>query len=545
MGAEIVPDSTNPPAPQRFPVLVVEDDAAIRKMISRTLSSREYTVTTASSMEEALHALKDLATPILVVDQNLAGGPSGIDLVETMRNVRSDFEAILVTAHADVDSLTRSLRLGFFRCVLKPFRSEDLVAAVEGAANRLFLRLDLRARKKELEARNTELEELVRELRALQEQRLLGERLASIGRLAAGVAHEINTPLSSVTANLALIAEELQRWGTSVPGVDIVSEMLTDAREASERVRVIVRDLRTFSRAEAEHVGAVDLQRTIEASINMVYNEIRHRARLVKDYGPTADVEANAARVGQVVLNLLLNAAQAIPEGDVSRHEIRIVTRNSGDQVVFEVHDNGVGMSPAELENIFDPFFTTKPVGIGTGLGLSICHGIVTTYGGKIEVESVAGKGSKFRVWLPASKTKPRDASIAPAQVSPRGRVLVLDDDLSFLRAMKRMLSRDHDVETASDARATLARLEAGEKFDAIICDLMMPDMTGMEFHEQLSKTSPECAAGIVFVTGGTFTAGAQEFLDRVPNVRFNKPFEPAQIRAVLGDRLRAANPVG
>jgi len=534
------PDSTTPPSPDRYPVVVVEDDEAIRLLVARQLSAHGYRVIAEASAEKALATIEELPPPILVVDKNLTG-MTGLDLVEALRKVRHDFEAILVTAHADVGSLSRSIELGFFRCLLKPYTSQDLIAAVSGAANRLFLRLDLREHRLELEARNAELETKVRELEEARHQRMLGDRLASIGRLAAGVAHEINTPLSTIVALLALMTEELGRG----PSMDraALRDMLADARQGADRVRAVVRDLKTLSRADEDRVGAVDLRQVIEATINMAFTEIRHRARLVKDFGETKQAHGNQARLGQVVLNLLLNAAEAIAEGDASRNEIRIVTRDDGpDRVVIEVRDTGSGIPQAVLERVFDPFFTTKPVGVGTGLGLSISHSIVKGYGGDITAESTPGKGSTFRVTLPAASTVALEADGAepPASKGTPLRVLVVDDDALFLGVMRRVLGRDHEVVAITSAREALARMRAGDRFDAILSDLMMPDMTGMDFHAELARTGLADADAMIFLTGGTFTPSAQDFLDRVPNLRLAKPFDLQQLRALLMTKRRA-----
>ena len=543
MGTPIpLPDSTNPPSPDRFPIVVVEDDEAIRTLVSKVLGAQGYVVHTETTVEKALVRLKGLPAPILVVDKNLPG-LTGIDLVETLRSARHDFEAILMTAHADVESLSRALHLGVFRCVLKPFHNEELSAAVAGAANRLFLRIDLRARKADLEARNAELEASLAKLHEAQQARMLGERLASIGRLAAGVAHEINTPLSSVLANLALMGEALAKVADAGVVTSELDEMLRDARAAADRVRVIVRDLKTFSRGDEERVGPVAIRPIIEATINMAYNEIRHRARLVKDYGESCRVHANEARLGQVVLNLLLNAAQAIPPGDEGSneagHEIRVVTRDEDETVLIEVKDTGSGIPKDVLERIFEPFFTTKPIGIGTGLGLSICHSIVTGFGGTIDVDSVVGFGTRVRVHLP----KGRALSIHPtASPEPppvrRARVLAVDDDAQFLRTIARVLGRENEVVQAGGGREALERLSSGEKFDAILCDLMMPEMTGMDLHAELCRIAPGEAAAMIFLTGGTFTPEAQAFLESVPNPRLSKPFDLKEMRRTVAEAV-------
>jgi signal transduction histidine kinase len=473
-------------------------------------------------------------------------GMSGTEFVERLREERHDVEVVLMTAYADVTTLVASMRLGVFRCVLKPFQQSDLLSAVAGAANRLALRLDLRARTRELEERNAQLEETVALLRHADERRTLGERLASIGRLAAGVAHEINTPLAAAIANMALVAEELPKLVTEDdPRRTFIKDALADARGAADRVRIIVRDLKTFSRGDDETIGPVDVRGVVEAALNMVKNEIRHRARLVKDYGPTPAVKANEARLGQVVLNLLLNAAQAIPEGDAPHNEIRIVTATSGERVALEVHDTGSGMPPEVVARIFDPFYTTKPVGFGTGLGLSICHGIVAAFGGHIQVESRPGYGSTFRVLLPmASEARHEAPRAIPAGDAPRARVLAIDDDVLIVNVLKRVLGSSCDLEAVTSVRAARAFL-ADREFDVILCDLMMPDMTGMDLHEELMARSPRLAESMIFLTGGTFTPRAQAFLDGVPNLRLEKPFDPQQLRDLVRERApqRAVTP--
>jgi len=370
--------------------------------------------------------------------------------------------------------------------------------------------------------------------------------MASVGTLAAGVAHEINNPLAAICANLELMSKTVGDLAAE-PGMDhrldeVVDE-LRDARDGAERVRQIIRDLKIFSRApDEERRGPVEVQRVLESSLRMAWNEIRHRARLIKDYGPVPPVDANEARLGQVFLNLIVNAAQAIPEGDAEHNAVRVVTGvDAAGRVSVAVSDTGTGIAPENLSRIFDAFFTTKAIGVGTGLGLSICHRIVGGLGGEIEVESERGKGTTFRVLLPPSSAE-TEAPRAPLPVSAatrRGRVLIVDDEIMFAKAIGRSIAQEHDVSLAGSAGDALARLRGGQRFDVIICDLMMPQMTGMELHAELARLAPEQAARIVFVTGGAFTAGARAFLDAVPNQRIEKPFETQQLRAVLNDRIR------
>ncbi|HSP78104.1 MAG TPA: response regulator [Myxococcaceae bacterium] len=384
---------------------------------------------------------------------------------------------------------------------------------------------------------------LVRDLtehKQLQARLMLADRMASLGTLAAGIAHEINNPLAFTLSNLGHLEEEvLPRLELPAGEQEELHKLLSDAMLGATRVRDIVRQLKMFSRAE-EQVRAepVDVHRVLESVIGMAWNELRHRARLVRDYSERSFVDADEGRLGQVFLNLIVNAAQAIPEGHVERNELRIVTRRLAGEVVVEVRDTGAGMPAEHLARVFEPFFTTKPVGMGTGLGLSICHGIITRSGGRMEVESEQGRGSTFRVILPAATSSQRAATppAAPVRsVAPRrGRLLVVDDEPMIGMAIRRMLQREHEVVALTSAREALARILGGEHFDVILCDVMMPEMSGMELHEELTRCAPGLADRMVFLTGGAFTPQAREFLARVKNPQREKPFSSQELRELV-----------
>ena len=376
-------------------------------------------------------------------------------------------------------------------------------------------------------------------------QLMLADRMVSIGTLAAGVAHEINNPLAYLIAALDFIEREMKSVRERLPPAqsEEVVEALAEAREGAERVRHVARDLRTFARIDGERRSRVDVRNVMESSINMAFSEIKYRARFVKDYGATPQVLGNEGRLGQVFLNLLINAAQAIPEGHTQENEIRVTTRtdNQGHAIV-EVRDSGSGIPPEIVKRIFDPFFTTKPPGVGTGLGLSICRNIVTTMGGDIHVESEVHRGTVFRVILPTAPAFVNDEPPAgPVSVPQgrRGRVLVVDDESSIGAGVRRLLAPEHDVTVLTSAREARAKIADGERFDVILCDLIMPEMTGMDLHQELSTLALDQAQRMVFLTGGAFTSRAQQFLDRVSNMRLEKPFDAGSLRALVGSLLR------
>jgi PAS domain S-box-containing protein len=386
----------------------------------------------------------------------------------------------------------------------------------------------------------------ITEQRQMQERLLLTDRMSSMGTLTAGVAHEINNPLSYVMANLGLLIEDLPRIvaDQGEQRAREISQILDDMRDGTERVRRIVRDLKVFSRPDPTPNGPVDVRRVIEFAINMAWNEIRHRARLTKDYGNVPLVQANETELGQVFLNLLVNAAQAIREGDVDRNEIRITTTpGPGDAVTVEFRDTGCGIPASLVSRIFDPFFTTKPIGMGTGLGLSVCHGIVAKLGGQIHVESEVGRGSSFRVVLRRAtaevRTSARPATRPPSD-HPRSSVLIVDDEPLVAHGIRRMVERDHNAHVCTSGQEALRAIAEGPGFDVILCDLMMPVMTGMDLHEELTRIDPGLAEKVIFMSGGAFTPRAREFLDRVPNQRFEKPIDFGTLRAGIRALLRS-----
>jgi len=280
-----------------------------------------------------------------------------------------------------------------------------------------------RAQDDELRRRNAELEAVQAQMRASQEQLIHTEKLASIGQLAAGIAHEINNPMGYVQSNLETLVTYTQHLLALIEGyerltpappneaiqdmrrrfdIDFVRtdlpQLLTESREGAERVRQIVKDLKDFSRSDASEAWKLaDLHRGLDSTVNIVWNELKYKAKLVKQFGNLPYVRCVPSELNQVFLNLLVNAGHAIEQNGT----ITLRTHVVDGFAAIEIQDDGSGIAPEQLEKIFQPFYTTKPAGKGTGLGLSISQGIVHKHGGRIEVESALGAGTTFRVLLP------------------------------------------------------------------------------------------------------------------------------------------------
>jgi signal transduction histidine kinase len=507
-------------------VLILEDMESDAELLLRALrqGGRQVAFERVETAADMNRALSDGTWDVIISDYSMPtfDAPSALSL---MRGRGMDLPFIIVSGTVGEEIAVEAMRAGVHDYFLKGKLGPRLVAAIE----REMREASFRAERKRM-----------------QEQLTISDRMVSMGTLAAGVAHEINNPLASVMANLDLVMRGVTDLTSRLGGTPELEELgdeLHDAREGAERIRNIVRDLKIFSRSEEDPKGAVDVQRVMESTLRMAWNEIRHRARLVRRYGQVPLVEASESRLGQVFLNLVVNAAQAIPEGRSDSNEIRIVTTsNLQGQVVVEVGDTGPGMTQEILEKLFQPFFTTKPVGIGTGLGLSICYRIVSDLGGSIQVSSEVGKGTVVKVVLPPAGEKAVATVppvVMPRALSKRGKILVIDDEPMLVKVVQRTLASEHDVTGIQGAEAALTRIAAGERFDVILCDLMMPQMTGMDLHAELSKVAPEQAASMVFLTGGAFTMRARTFLDQVPNQRVEKPFDATHLRALINDRVR------
>jgi two-component system, cell cycle sensor histidine kinase and response regulator CckA len=391
----------------------------------------------------------------------------------------------------------------------------------------------------------------ISEQKRLQRQLEHADRLASVGIMAAGVAHEVNNPLTFILSNTRFALNEMRghqaelRAAGRTPGTEWAAEVevaLSDALNGIERVRRIVADLKGFCRNSPGTTAAVDLHEVLEHALEMADTELSPRAVIVRKFGAPPLVEAESTRLEQVFLNILLNAAHAMPVdgGDANQVTIRTTTDYSG-RALVEVGDTGPGMSPEVLKRVFEPFFTTKDAGQGTGLGLSICHGIIKSIGGEIEIESRPGIGTMVRVVLPAAHSSPVEQTRPLEPTAPaglRGYLLVVDDEPMMRTCVSRLLEDEHAVTCPKTATEALALIDGGMRFDLILCDVMMPGLSGIDLHGQLLSRYPDQARRMAFMTGGVFTPRAVEFMRLVPNRRIDKPFDPSQLNGLVRDML-------
>jgi signal transduction histidine kinase len=375
----------------------------------------------------------------------------------------------------------------------------------------------------------------VTERRALHAKALQGDRLVALGRVAAGIAHEINNPLAYIVANIDFALERVAEGGPLANAE--LRLALEEARSGATTVRAIAGDLRALARSDERGESTADVAEALRNSVSLARHEIRQRARLETSIAAMPRVSGSASRLAQVFLNLLINAAQAIPEGAAEANAVRASAHvDAAGRACVEIRDSGSGISADVLPRIFDPFFTTKQGQAGTGLGLSISHAIVTTLGGEIEVETELGKGTCFRVVLPPMDAPRVEAAptIArgPTSTSPK-RVLVIDDEPFVAKSVLRLL-RGHAVEIAIGAEEALARLGADDAYDVLLCDLVMPGLDGPALFERVRTGWPHLLGRMVFMTGGAFTDRAREFLERESPIVLAKPFDATELRELV-----------
>jgi two-component system cell cycle sensor histidine kinase/response regulator CckA len=392
----------------------------------------------------------------------------------------------------------------------------------------------------------------VGEQRRLQRQLELADRLATVGTMAAGVAHEVNNPLTYILSNIAFVLEEIRRR-LSQPGssenrrwMKDLEAALADAEEGTKRIEKIVSDLKTFTRPAAESAESTDLNEVLSWSLEVARHELAARGRVVRQFGDVPPVDASAARLGQVFVNLLINAAHALDPARRETNEVVLTTRTDAQgRAVAEIRDTGCGISAEVMDHIFDPFFTTKPAGQGTGLGLSVSHGIVESLGGTISFESEAGKGTLARVVLPRGRAKPCEttATDPPLASGPRGYLLVVDDEPLVRSALRRVLGGQHAITCPKTLAEALALIVGGMRFDLILCDLVAPGLAGTAFYDEILGRDPEQARRIVFLTGGTFAPSTVQFLSSVPNRRIAKPCDTQELRGLVTELLTELGP--
>lgn len=494
-------------------IALIEDDEDDRENLATLLRRAGYRVTPYASAAKALEGMDCGAPTDVILLDLMMPGMNGWQFRILQRSMRAIADVPVIVLSGDSSPHAQAIDAQAY--MLKPVDVERLCVVI---ANVLH------------ESRRAQLAQKAVEM----------ERLRSLGMLVASVAHEVNNPLAYLMGNLDLLE---QRLSSTLPNRTLeqqkheadLNQHVLSIRDGAERIAFIVRLLSTFVRSNEDDVANVDVLRAIDAATRLSQLQIRAKARLVCQLEPVPLVWANEGRLAQVFLNLLMNAAQALPEGDPDHHAVTVRSFAADDHAVVEVHDTGVGISDKVRRRMFEPFYTTKAVGVGTGLGLSISREIVSALGGTLTFSSAPSHGTTFRVTLPTSTHALQTPRAAPAaQATEPVRVLVVDDEAMIGRLVQVTLSKC-DVQTTVDAAVALEWF-ADRTYDLILCDLNMPSMTGFELYERLSQLRPDLTPAFVLTTGAALNDIQKHFLDTRSISLLRKPFTVRELKELAAE---------
>lgn len=383
----------------------------------------------------------------------------------------------------------------------------------------------------------------------LQEQVVHAERLRTLGQIAGAIAHEVNNPAAIAIGGVDLARRRVGAALTSARAGDIAAvrkhlenleAALRYCEDGTLRIAQAARRLGSFSSLHGGRVEKIDPNDAVRRSIELVRNDIRHRARLVVELGDVPKLVAHPDRLIQAIINLLVNAGQAI-EGAAEDHAITVRTWMGDRAVHISVADTGIGMTREVRDRLFEPFFTSRGKDRGTGLGLTVVHDVVRQHRGKIDVWSEYGRGSRFTLELPLDNGLDTKADATPTAQARR--VLVIDDEPFLVAVLTEILQENHEVVTATSGRDALVLLAQDTAFDAVLCDLMMPGIDGIEVHGFLLAHAPELAARTVFCTGGAFTARAESYLQDSGVPVLAKPFTAEDVFRCLSEAAARTAP--
>ncbi len=380
------------------------------------------------------------------------------------------------------------------------------------------------------------------QVRRAQIELAASEKLGALGRFAEGVAHEVNNPAAYVLTNLEHVRTLVETWA------DAPRELLhaiDEGVEGMRRIRSVLSDLGLLSRSTEEPVEAVDVNRVVDAVIGLISRQISARARVELDLEPLEPIASNRARLTQILLDLVLNAAQACSEEHQELNIIRIRTRTSAGRIEVSVSDTGSGIRDDQLSHLYEPFYTTKPTGQGSGLGLAVTRALVHGLGGRIRFDTRLGVGTTFVVELP--DVRPVEARRRPSRPTPmappsRPRVLLVDDEAGIRKALKRALARRSDVITAASGEEAIQLLAGGAAFDLVISDLLLPGKNGIDIYACIEEKRPELLRRVLFLTGGATTPVARRFVAANPGAVLMKPIDTSRLDAIIHAVVRGTS---
>jgi signal transduction histidine kinase len=561
-------------------VLLIDDSPVVLETVGSLISGWGHSVVTAERADQGLQELDRAPFDVVVADVNMPG-MDGLELLAAVRARSTDIPVVMLSSATETRIVLRAIHDGAFDYVNKDDGLEPLGSAVRRALDHarlvrenrhlleeqrrmnLWLENKVRERTLELEELNRHLSaersELARALQALREtqsQLIQAEKMATIGLFTAGIAHEINNPLAFLLPDF----EHLEHWVAAyrdgrdpnqVMGSEDMEQLLKDCRHGLQRIGRIVKQISIFSHHSPHDLSEVEVPAVVANVSRMLDKESqRLKARLRSNVPDGLAVRGNADQLQQVLFNLSLNALQGL---DPARADgcVEVAARRHGSDVVISVADNGRGIPTRNLERVFEPFFTTKKVGEGTGLGLSICRRLVQRMGGRLELTSREGLGTTAYLVLPAwqagsdgAQVDPIAEALACSPQDPHRRLLiaVVDDEPALVQALRRMLENDHEVVTFTEAVEAKEWLLYGPRPDLVLCDIMMPVLSGIDLYHEVTGAHPWLTNRFVLLTGAAHGPDVDALLKR-PEVRLvEKPLERQTLLALCRDLTTSGN---
>jgi two-component system NtrC family sensor kinase len=505
-------------------ILIVDDEPVNVRLLERVLATAGYrSVEGITDPREALARYRALQPDLVLLDLMMPHLDGIAVLGQLKAEMGEDYRPVLVlTADVTLDARRRALEAGATDFLTKPFEQVEVLLRIGNM-------LETRRLYGALEAHNRSLEQMVRER---TERLLQSEKIATMGSLLAGVAHELNNPLAVLSGHVQLLRET-----AGDPEIAVRTDKILDAADRCVR---IVRNFLALARQRPPERGRVHVKEVARGAVELLGYQLRTAGIDVTMGIPDGlpAVWADRHQLHQVLVNLVGNAQQAMRH-HAGRRAVEIAARHDAarGRVRLEVADTGPGMPPEVRARIFEPFFTTKPVGEGTGLGLSLCRSMIEEHGGTIDVASEPGQGARFLIELPVATERDLAAAEAVGEIpAPVGRkaVLVVDDEEEVASVLAETLTRDgHTAQIAPNGAVALELLRV-RRFDLIISDTKMPVLDGETFYEDLMRDFPDMRARIVFLTGDVLSREKREFLERTGAPFLAKPFELGDIRAVV-----------
>ena len=506
---------------------------------------------TVGTKKEAFQHLSIIHFDLLIVDKNLPDG-SGLEIISGARDLNIDAESILVTGYSDTDSAIQATNLGVFRYVVKPFDLDTLRVDIHRALEAGRLRTTLRDTNLELKRANSDLREAIVGMEESERRRMQAERLATVGSLAAGVAHEINNPLGLLSMIIPYTVSELgsllesgaveQEPEQTEVSLTRMHKSLRSAQEAVEFLMGLSSDLHSLGKPEQKYPTPIKLLDAVGSAFRLVRHRLKNKATLVIDIPENLTVLGHSKRLVQVFINLLTNAEKAIFEEDApGLNMIAIRGRLEESEIVIDISDTGVGIPKENIDKIFNRFFTSTNPGdqIGSGIGLSIVREIIKEHDGSMAVSSEEGNGTTFTLRLPVIADRPDIMGIpavartgATEMTRTRRKILFVDSETGNLEAYEESFGQLHDVHLSRTPQEARTLVDAiNENLDVIVCELVPDEHPLADFHKNIVREYSELNDRFIFL--GDPSPLTDEALEQGRNVLL-KPIRPAGLLAAV-----------